>query len=146
MNRLEDLEATLKRVVAEYGDDPNIETIGFGLRQREGEFAGERAIVFYVRKKYASERQIRAAGSSPIPGEIEGYPTDVQPFVVRRAQAAGDRDDTQYDPLLGGPRASNAEGHIYWFNSAGTLGILVRGRDRRVADGTVELACLGRRR
>lgn len=126
MSRIEDLEATLKRVVAEYGGDPNIETVGFGLRQRGGEFGGERAIVFYVRSKYPSERQIRAAGSRPIPGEIEGYPTDVQTFVVRRAQAAGNRDETQYDPLLGGPRSSNAEGHIYWFNSAGTLGILVR--------------------
>ena len=121
----EAIQNILRRLAAEHADDPKIQTIGYGLRYRGGKLLMERAIIFYVRRKYATERQIEAAGSKPIPPEIDGYPTDVQPFDVR-SHAAGDRDDKQYDPLLGGVATSNAAGHIYWFNALGTLGILVR--------------------
>ena len=118
------IQATLKRLAAEYAGDPNIRTIGFGLRDREGQLHNERAIIFYVRRKYSTPRQIEAAGSKVIPPEIDGFPTDVQPFNPRPA-AAGDRDEKEFDPLLGGIMTSNADGHIYWFNGAGTLGTLV---------------------
>lgn len=124
-DRNNDIESVLKRVAADYADDLNIQTIGYGLRSRGGEPQMERAIIFFVRRKYASERQIEAAGSKVIPPEIEGFPTDVQPFNVRPS-AAGDRDEVEFDPLLGGIMSSNADGHIYWFNGAGTLGLLVR--------------------
>jgi hypothetical protein len=124
-DRNEAIQSILRRLAIQYADDPNIQTIGYGLRYRGGQLQMERAIIFYVRRKYASVRQIEAAGSKPVPPEIDGFPTDVQPFDVR-AHAAGDRDDKEYDPLLGGVATSNADGHIYWFNESGTLGILVR--------------------
>src|SRR5262249_54409425 len=116
----EAIQALLKRLAAEYAGDPNIQTIGFGLRERGGALQPERVLIFYLRRKYATPRQIESAGSRVIPREIGGYPTDVQPFNVRPA-AAGDRDETEFDPLLGGVMTSNADGHIYWFNGAGTL-------------------------
>ncbi|MBK8922379.1 MAG: hypothetical protein IPM81_12890 [Saprospirales bacterium] len=125
------LQQLLKRLAAEYANDPNIQTIGYGLKYSGGKLKMDRVIIFFVRHKYASPREIESVGSTFIPSEIEGFPTDVQVFDVRRA-AAGSRDETKYDPLHGGIMSSNAEGHIYWFNSAGTLGILVRDAD----DGT----------
>jgi hypothetical protein len=119
------IQTLLKRLAAEYAGDPNIRTIGFGLRNRGGTLETERVIIFYVHRKYGTARQIEAAGSKLIPPEIGGFATDVQPFDPRRA-AAGERDDKEFDPLLGGVMTSNAEGHIYWFNGAGTLGCLVR--------------------
>lgn len=124
-DRHETIQALLRRVAVEYADDPNIRTIGFGLRDRGGQLQAERAIIFYVRRKYDTARQVEAIGSKVVPAEIEGYPTDVQPFNPRPA-TAGERDEKQFDPLLGGVMTSNADGHIYWFNGAGTLGCLVR--------------------
>jgi hypothetical protein len=123
--RHDTIQALLKRLAAEYAGDPNIQTVGFGLRDRGGQLQAERAIIFFVRRKYGTARQIEALGSKVVPAEIEGFPTDVQPFNPRRA-TAGDRDEKEFDPLLGGVMTSNAEGHIYWFNGAGTLGCLVR--------------------
>lgn len=122
--RDEAIQTLLKRLAAEYAGDPNIRTIGFGLRDRGGTLEAERVIIFYVRRKYSTARQIEAVGSKVIPSAIEGFPTDVQQFDPRRA-AAGDRDEKEFDPLLGGVMTSNADGHIYWFNGAGTLGCLV---------------------
>lgn len=124
-NRSKSIQNTLKRLAVEYADDPNVQTIGFGLRSRGGKLEMERVIIFYVRRKYTSARQIEAAGSKGIPLEIDGFSTDVKLFDERPA-AAGNRDETKFDPLLGGIMSSNSEGHIYWFNEAGTLGILVR--------------------
>lgn len=123
-DRREALRRTLQRLAAEYADDPNVVTLGFGLPFRGDELKTDRAILFWVRRKYTTARQVEAAGSRPIPAEIDGFPTDVQEFRDRRA--AGDRDEIAYDPLVGGVATSNAEGHIYWFNGIGTLGLLVR--------------------
>ncbi|MCY1078765.1 hypothetical protein [Archangium lansingense] len=124
-DRNADIQAVLKRLAQEYADDPNIQTIGFGLRTRGGTLTRERVIIFFVKRKYGSARQLEAAGSSPIPKEIDGFATDVQEFNIKPS-AAGDRDDKEFDPLLGGVATSNATGHIFWFNSSGTLGMLVR--------------------
>lgn len=124
-DRTADVRAVLRKVIQQYTGDPNIKTIGFGLRSRGCKLTQERVIIFYVNHKYASERRIRAAGSSMIPPQIDGFATDVQQYRPRPS-AAGGRDDEQYDPLVGGPATSNAEGHIFWFNGSGTLGVLVR--------------------
>lgn len=124
-NDINALQGLLRRLQAEYADDPNIVSVGFGLRNRGGKLETERAIIFFVRQKYPSVRQIEAAGSRPIPPEIEGFPTDVQQFNPRVRAAVGHRDDQHFDPLLGGPTTANAEEHIFWFNGYGTLGLLV---------------------
>jgi hypothetical protein len=124
-SELERLKAVVARLRGEYAGDPNIRAIGWGLKRAKGSLTDELAIIVHVRTKLPSERTITAAGSRPIPREVEGFPTDIEqsnPAII----TAGQRDDRQYDPLVGGPATSNAEGHIYWFNGFGTLGMLVR--------------------
>jgi len=122
IDRLNALVARLRR---EYASDPNVRSIGWGLKRSKGSLQDALSIIFYVKSKLPSERAIASVGSSPIPEEIEGYPTDVEE-AHPGVESAGQRDDKQYDPLIGGPATSNAEGHIYWFNEGGTLGMLVR--------------------
>jgi hypothetical protein len=122
---IQQIKDIVQRLRQEYEGDPNIQTVGWGLARRSGELKDGISIIFYVKNKLPSERSIRAAGSKPIPEEIEGFKTDVQLARMRPTQA-GDRDEIKYDPLRGGVASSNAEGHIYWFNSYGTLGVLAR--------------------
>lgn len=124
-DKVSEVQAVLRKVSQQFAGDPNIKTIGFGLRSRDRKVTQERVIIFYVDRKYGSDRQIAAAGSSVIPPQIDGFATDVQQFRPKRS-SAGERDDKQYDPLVGGPATSNAENSIFWFNGSGTLGMLVR--------------------
>jgi len=121
--RLKELVLELRK---EYSDDQNVRAIGWGAPRRGGELADELAVVFFVARKESSERAIRELGSTPIPAEVEDFPTDVQDPAIRPAMM-GQRDEEKFDPLRGGIATSNAEGHIVWFNGAGTFGIL--GRD-----------------
>lgn len=122
--RIEALVEALKR---EYASDSNVRTVGWGVPRRAGELVDELAIVFYVRQKLGSERAIGGIGSRPIPTQIEGFPTDIVESNPRPVvDFAGQRDETMFDPLRGGIATSNATGHTYWFNEAGTLGILAR--------------------
>lgn len=124
-NLLTKLRAIIARLRVEFANDPNVNAIGWGLKRRGDTLTDDVSIIFYVNRKFTSERAITAAGSAVIPDEIDGFPTDVEedhPDII----AAGDRDEEKYDPLIGGPASSNAEGHIYWFNGHGTLGLLVR--------------------
>ena len=57
----ESIQNVLRRLATAYAGDPNIQTIGYGLRYRGGNLSMERAIIFFVRRKYATERQIEAA-------------------------------------------------------------------------------------
>lgn len=122
---IQQIKDIVQRLRQQYASDPNIQTIGWGLARRGGELKDGISIIFYVKEKLPSERSIRAAGSLPIPAEIEGFKTDVQLAGMRPSQA-GDRDEIKYDPLRGGVASSNSEGHIYWFNGYGTLGVLAR--------------------
>lgn len=117
------IQATVRRLRAEYSEDPNIVAIGFGSPQRAGAYKDGLAVIFHVREKLPSERVIEAHGSMSIPQEIDGFPTDVrdEKFVK---DSVGQRDERKYDPLLGGPASSNSEQHVLWFNGGGTLGIL----------------------
>ncbi len=122
---VERLKAAVAHVRKEYGGDPNVRSVGYGLKRQQGALQDTLSIIFYVKRKLQSERAIASAGSRPIPPEIEGFPTDVEEANPGRA-SAGQRDERQYDPLIGGVASSNAAGHIYWFNEGGTLGMLVR--------------------
>jgi hypothetical protein len=122
---IQQVKDIVQRLRQQYASDPNIQTVGWGLARRGGELKDGISIIFYVKEKLPTERSIRAAGSKPIPGEIEGFKTDVQHAQMRPTQA-GDRDEIKYDPLRGGVASSNSEGHIYWFNGYGTLGVLAR--------------------
>lgn len=130
------MRALVRRLDREYADDPNVVGVGWGLARRGGRLRPEVSVVFYVRRKLQSERLLEAFGTTPIPREIEGVPTDV---VVDgrdvRLDMAGARDDTSYDPLLGGVSSANLE-HLdrtfFWAElSRGTLGILCRDAEGR---------------
>lgn len=123
IKKIKDLVHRLRQ---QYVDDPNINTIGWGLARRGGKLEDGITIIFYVNEKLPSERSIKAIGSQSIPRHIEGFETDVQVVKLRPMQAAGDRDEIKYDPLRGGVASGNSENHIAWFNGFGTLGILAR--------------------
>ena len=120
------VKSLVERLRVEYANDPNIKTVGWGLAKRGGELEDGVSIIFVVKQKLPSERSILGAGSKPIPSEIEGFKTDVQAINARPNDAAGQRDETKYDPLRGGPASGNAEEHILWWNGYGTLGVLAR--------------------
>ncbi|MFF6953820.1 hypothetical protein ACFZAD_34935 [Streptomyces iakyrus] len=125
-DRLARIKATVERLRREYADDPNILTVGWGLPKRGGDLTDELAVIVHVRQKLA-DRDITAAGSQPVPREVDGFPTDVQAHRIEPASGmVGQRDETQYDPLRGGVASSNAANHIAWFNGSGTLGLLAR--------------------
>ncbi|CAL9590739.1 hypothetical protein SUDANB105_05218 [Streptomyces sp. enrichment culture] len=126
-DRLARIKATVERLRREYADDPNIVTVGWGLPRRGGDLTDELAVIVHVRQKLGTDRGITAAGSQPVPREVDGFPTDVQAHRIKPAAGmVGQRDETQYDPLRGGVASSNAANHIAWFNGAGTLGLLAR--------------------
>ncbi len=116
----------IERARREWQGDPNIAGIGIGAKHVGGKVTDKSAITFHVYRKLTSEGAIRAVGSKTIPKEYGGFPTDVKIFdAVAPAQGAtGDRDETRYDPLVGGVATSNADEHILWFNGYGTLGTL----------------------
>jgi len=122
-SEIERIKALVRRLRAEYADDPNVMSIGFGAARRGGAYKDGVAIIFRVRQKLPSERAVDAVGSKPIPRSIDGFETDV--FAAElRPSSMGQRDERRYDPLLGGVASSNIENHVVWFNSGGTLGTL----------------------
>lgn len=124
---IQKVKSLVERLRAEYANDPNIQTVGYGLAKRGGEPEDGISIIFFVKQKLPSDRSILGAGSTPIPSEIEGFKTDVEVIDARpNADAVGKRDETKFDPLRGGVASGNAEEHILWWNGWGTLGILAR--------------------
>ena len=118
-------QSLIRTLESEYHDDPNVLTIGFGSAVRDGRIEDGISIVFRVRNKLPSVRAVNAVGSKPIPSSIEGFSTDIVEGQIRRSSnLVGQRDEKKYDPLLGGVATSNIEGHVVWFNAAGTLGVL----------------------
>lgn len=124
-DRQHKLNNAVETARAQWKGDPNIRAIGFGFKHRNGNTTDEVAVTFHVRRKLDSEDGIYAIGSKPVPAEIEGFPTDVKVFNVTSASATGNRDETRFDPLVGGSMTSNAENNFrIWYNGAGTLGTL----------------------
>jgi len=131
--RINTLKALVKRLRADYRNDPNITGIGWGLAKRSGELVPELSVIFHVREKYASNQEIEAAGSQPVPREIEGFATDVKQQIQSTPQWAGSRNDEMADPLVGGVASANLEQinrTFFWSGvGTGTLGILCRDAD-----------------
>lgn len=128
--RIEKIKALVRRLRREYRDDPNVTGIGWGMARRGGKMVPELAVIFHVKQKYADEREIRAAGSQPVPRQVDSIATDVKPQVHFEPQWAGSRGDKMADPLLGGVPTANIEKinrTFFWSADAGgTLGILCR--------------------
>ncbi|MEM1437346.1 MAG: hypothetical protein AAF769_04010 [Pseudomonadota bacterium] len=90
-------------------DDPNVACVGFGLKFTDGNPKMEAALHFFVYEKLSSDDDIKSAGSQIIPDKIEGYQTDVRPYVAAKSTACpgsnsptGDRGSRIENPLVGG--------------------------------------------
>ncbi|HWQ45402.1 MAG TPA: hypothetical protein VN376_00965 [Longilinea sp.] len=119
----------VKKVIYEitptWKSDPNVIGIGYGLRSKGGKLGQEIVITFFVEEKEKDPSKIKTMGSKLIPATIRGIPTDVVKFgKMKRHQdeATGNRDETAYEPLVGGVATSNADSHIIFWNGFGTLG------------------------
>jgi len=109
--------------------DPNIACVGFGLKFVKGRPTLQAVLHYHVRRKLPTEKEIRALGSEPVPAAVDGYPTDVLPWVPDRALAGpdsksptGERGGRKEDPLVGGT-STTVLGDFHSFPTGyGTLG------------------------
>jgi len=122
---LEKVKRVIYEITPSWKSDPNVIGVGYGLRSKGGKLGQEIVITFVVKEKIQDSTNIKTIGSKPIPPTIRGIPTDVVKFGKMRRQqdeATGNRDETAYDPLVGGVATSNADSHIIFWNGFGTLG------------------------
>ena len=88
--------------------DPNILTVGHGVKLRGGHVVGGQSLIFFVREKFGSRADVGERGSALVPPAVDGYPTDVvavgrlAPASADRAPAVGNRGTRIDDPLVGG--------------------------------------------
>lgn len=109
--------------------DPNVAGVGFGLKFVKGRPTLEAVLHYHVRQKLGTEKEIRALGSAPVPSEVDGYRTDVLPWVLDKALACpsskpptGERGGRKEDPLVGGT-STTVLGDFHSFPTGyGTLG------------------------
>jgi hypothetical protein len=124
------LNSLIKKLRAEFSEDPNIKNISWGLGKSRGKLNKGVCIIFTVHQKTNSEKVLNALRTKKIPEAIEGVPTDVREGTARKlASAVGSRGDVIADPLNGGWTTSNADNHIIWFNGWGTIGLLCTDND-----------------
>src|SRR4051812_45446498 len=67
-------------------NDPNLLSMGIGLKFVKGKPKLSAALQYYVRRK-ASSDEIEQLGTTMIPGEVGGYPTDVIQVEIFRTLA-----------------------------------------------------------
>ena len=126
--RAEEIAARLRE---EWKDDPNIVEIAPGLKIAGGKAVpDELVLTFFVQRKLAAQ-EVERRGSRPIPAEIEGVPTDVEPTLGRPLASPLEKRRERRDPLLGGIAIGN--GNIQWH--FGTLGGIVFDNVTGVAKG-----------
>jgi hypothetical protein len=107
--------------------DPNVVTVGYGLRQRSGKVEYEVCVQYHVRKKIANSAEITRAGSQPIPKDVSGYPTDVVEVVAARPRKndgppTGSRGSHIENPLIGGVSTTVLSDWHSFPTGYGTLG------------------------
>jgi hypothetical protein len=111
-------------------EDPNVVCVGYGLRFREGRPTWEVALQYYVHEKLPDEDAIARVGSTPVPGEFEGFGTDVIELQVAhpeqcppdRGAPTGGRGGRQENPLVGGTSSTVLSGFHSFPTGYGTLG------------------------
>ena len=109
--------------------DPNVASVGIGLKFVEGKPTLRACLQYRVRTKLPTEAAVREAGSSPVPAEVGGYPTDVIEWTIDRPAACpgsksptGDRGSDRENPLVGGT-STTVLGDFHSFPTGyGTLG------------------------
>lgn len=124
------LELAAQRANEERLEDPNVLCVGYGLKFREGRPTWEVALQYYVHAKLPDEEAITRAGSTPVPGETEGFATDVIEVQVAhpdqcppdRGAPTGGRGGRQENPLVGGTSSTVLSGFHSFPTGYGTLG------------------------
>lgn len=110
------IAALIKNHRSEFITRYRVRQTAVGYKIKNGKITDNVGIVVYVTKKQ-SESKLRSLQVEPIPKQIEGIITDVQPvrFFPRRA------DDTRYRPIEGGIAAIRHPS-----NYVGTLGLIIK--------------------
>src|SRR3954451_20590619 len=110
-------------------DDPNVVSVGFGLKFVGGKPTRDVALHYYAGEKLSQADAIKQSGSEPVPPQVEGYPTDVLEWTIARATACpdshrptGDRGSRREDPLVGGTSTAILGGFSNILFHYGTLG------------------------
>lgn len=118
LDRIEKIVAELRR---EWKDDQNVVHIAYGLKITGG-FArpDELVVTFFVRDKLPPS-EVQRRGLRPVPPEVEGIPTDVEPTKVRPSASGLPKRRSRWDPLVGGVAIGNGN----WQWHYGTLAAIV---------------------
>lgn len=112
---IEELEAVIAGIEAEWRDEPNVVAIAPGIKMRDDSpLVDTLAIQFFVRRKVTID-ECDAWGWKRIPEEIGDIPTDVESTICEPAQLP--TRSQRFDPLVGGISIRN----MGW-TAGGTLG------------------------
>lgn len=118
-------EAERKRLA----DDPNIASIGYGLKFVGGKPQMRAALQYHVRRKITDEKEMAEIGTQRIPEKVEGYETDVLVVEIGREAACpgsnsptGERGGRKEDPLVGGTSTTSLSDFHSIPTGYGTLG------------------------
>ncbi|HLG59574.1 MAG TPA: hypothetical protein VI485_29820 [Vicinamibacterales bacterium] len=119
-------KAACARAAVAFGRIAGVISVGFGLKETQGTFGDELAIVVFVSEKKPEQA---LASAERIPPLFEGYRTDVR-AVPRRSPGACD-NTSKYSTIQGGIQISNEGERIgnTIFRAFGTLGCIVRRRN-----------------
>jgi hypothetical protein len=122
------------RARVRFSNSPGVVHVAMGVKQRQGAFGGDIAIVVFVAEKLPLDRIAEAAR---IPAEFEGYPTDVR--TVPRTVPGGCDNETKYEVIRGGMQisAGPADNRVF----QGTLSCIVRRRQDRGRENVYLLSC-----
>ncbi|MDF9749202.1 hypothetical protein [Arthrobacter sp. ES3-54] len=109
-------------------DDPNFLSMGVGLKLVRGEPQLSAALQYYVRAK-AARGELEKLGTTMIPTEVGGYPTDVIQVEIAQTLTCppqnpptGDRGSEIEDPLVGGTSTTTLNSFHSFPTGYGTLG------------------------
>lgn len=124
--------ASYERARAQLGRIPGVVGVGFGLKETEGLFADDIALLVYVLEKRDREQ---VPGEQMIPPTFDGYRTDVRVLLPGRNSSATCNDDSAHPTITGGIQIE-AFGKKSAANliTNGTLGCIVRKRGDRGDD------------
>lgn len=107
-------------------NDPNISSVGYGLKIRDGKPIFEPCLQYFVKRKFIKTEDIVKVGSEIIPKEKMGFATDViQEPVFRpsdKGSPTGDRGSRKENPLVGGTSTTVLSDWYSFPTGYGTLG------------------------
>lgn len=128
LNDKDKVQAAVRRLADEYLKDPNINSVGIGYKETDGQRTDEKAFKFTVGEKFAPD-VLEAVGTLPIPETLTANGITLPTDIVRRkfeqhlvSVETGTKPDRKrrLDPAMPGISVANFR------ETAGTIGCLVR--------------------